>query len=473
MTENTGLPLTASQEDAIVRIESLLDGREHMILLAGPAGTGKTTLLWHLVRRLDEQARDVAVVTPTNKAAKVLRAKGVTDAATLYRIFFTPDDEIGSGPAPAAVARLEQRLGRAATQEELDELPREKRRRAAGPKASLRFTPNCDIPLSVDADTGEMVRKLAPGKLDFCDVIVVDEASMLTTWTLKQLARMCNTLVLVGDPHQLPPVNDKTNPNGFFCTARPDVELTEVLRQAADTEGRKILRLATLIRENKHDPAHFRHFMPQTTFPGWFKADRKVVAFTNANRRTVNHAARAALGFSGLLPQPGEVLVSTANTSDVLLNGTEVTVVSCTWTGDPAKPARVTVVTDADETVETDLLLGPFFSDQPDWVFSAEEWLSVEKVIQLYRIGLSATDRADDDAEGLQATYGYCLTAHKAQGSEWDDVCVIDESYILRKVASEGDTERRWFYTAVTRASRRLVVADIRWIRGSLSRRAA
>lgn len=49
-------------------------------------------------------------------------------------------------------------------------------------------------------------------------------------------------------------------------------------------------------------------------------------------------------------------------------------------------------------------------------------------------------------------SWGYAITAHKAQGSEWPSVAVIDESDVFREMG------RRWLYTAVTRASDRLVI---------------
>ena len=48
--------------------------------------------------------------------------------------------------------------------------------------------------------------------------------------------------------------------------------------------------------------------------------------------------------------------------------------------------------------------------------------------------------------------YGYALTVHKAQGSQWDDVIVFDESWAFR------EHRHRWLYTAITRASQRLTV---------------
>ena len=48
--------------------------------------------------------------------------------------------------------------------------------------------------------------------------------------------------------------------------------------------------------------------------------------------------------------------------------------------------------------------------------------------------------------------YGYALTVHKAQGSQWDDVVLFDESYAFR------EHRARWLYTAITRAAETITI---------------
>ena len=54
--------------------------------------------------------------------------------------------------------------------------------------------------------------------------------------------------------------------------------------------------------------------------------------------------------------------------------------------------------------------------------------------------------------ESDEFDYGYALTVHKAQGSQWDDVLLFDESFAFREHA------RRWLYTGLTRAAKRLTI---------------
>jgi exodeoxyribonuclease V len=48
--------------------------------------------------------------------------------------------------------------------------------------------------------------------------------------------------------------------------------------------------------------------------------------------------------------------------------------------------------------------------------------------------------------------YGYALTVHKAQGSQWDRLVLFDESFAFR------DSRERWLYTAITRAAESITI---------------
>jgi len=52
----------------------------------------------------------------------------------------------------------------------------------------------------------------------------------------------------------------------------------------------------------------------------------------------------------------------------------------------------------------------------------------------------------------LQVKYSYCITCHKSQGGQWDDV-FVEFPYL-----PEGPDKNffRWLYTAITRAKKRL-----------------
>jgi exodeoxyribonuclease V len=368
-------------------------------------------------------------------------------ASTLYARFFTPETEIYR-----LSPEEEARLLAAGKTEEVARMKAEERSRSK----SVRFIPNYELPEG----------PIGKGKRRFSDTIVLDEASMLPTWLLKHLRRMCNTLILVGDPHQLPPVGDKINPDGYFTAAVRDERLLPVVLQTVmrQADGSPVLDLATHIRNGRFPDALVRTMMPQVAFADWFRADRKLIAFTNAHRRAVNMVARRILGHSGALPKPGDLLVCNTNTDEGLLNGSEVKVLQFSWKQDTcaAKNQRIQGELDADlvyedesgQTQRTQLNMGAFLKDLP------AEALDGWKVEDFIKASMN-------EGLGHSFSYGYCITAHKAQGSEWDEVCVIDERYVLKHVDPSGDMARRWLYTAVTRAAKRLVFADYRWINHS------
>lgn len=395
------MQLSQEQQAAVDRVVALRAEGRSVISLAGPAGTGKTTAMKALVEALGD---DAVVCAPTNKAAAVLISKGV-DAGTIHSTFYTPREE-----------------------------------REGGVK-KLVFTPNCDVP--------------DPVGLSFADTVVVDEASMLPTWMLRQLERMSNTLVLVGDPHQLPPVGDRTNPRGFFCTRDHDALLTQVHRQA---EGSLVLQLATEIRQGRFPASLVRQTVPGMAFPEVVDTARpKVLAFTNRSRRLINDYYRTALGLRSPkhpLPVRGDVLVSNDNVSPAIINGTEMIVDAFAWDG-RAPEAALTVTCNGAQH-ELRMSVQKFLADQPEHLLRGR-----------YQ-DLAGTPRLDD--EGASVSFGYCITAHKAQGSEWDNVLVLDEKEVLMKVDPTRETLRRWFYTAVTRARGRLMIADFRWFKETAKR---
>lgn len=399
------MQLIPSQEAAVESLVSAVNSGTRLVSLAGPAGTGKTTTMKVLHSELvgDPGDPECVVVTPTNKAAQVLRWKGVP-ADTLYSIFFTP---------------VEEADGR------------------------LSFKPN------------HTLLEVPEGKLRYCPTIVVDESSMLVQWAIRQLQMMCKTLILVGDHHQLPPVGDKACPEGYFVTRQHDIELTEVLRQA---DGSVILELATHIRNGSFPADLIRSISPRRAFSETYDGSQKIIAFTNNHRRLINQVARRILGRRSVLPVPGDVLVANSTVNDWIFNGTEVTVESFSWDAAKRSPVAGLDVVGVDGRKAPGLLLDMhlFLEDQapggvPPAVLAAVE--SNKRAAQ-----------AKHDWPGAGSfSYGNCITAHKAQGSEYPSVIVMDERPVLSRVANGTDMPRRWLYTAFTRASENLIFAPKNW----------
>lgn len=406
------MELTPSQSQALETLLAAIDRGEPLVSLSGPAGTGKTTLIRALKDALSGQ--EVDICTPTNKAAQVLQSKGL-DASTFFRKFYILEGRPRPGAKPSFIscARYMEQTGAA-------------------------FLPE--------------------GKKDWTDVLIVDEASMVTSRMVRSMQAMCRVLVLVGDHSQLPPVGDREYPGGFFGTLQHTAVLTEIMRQA---KGSLILTLATAIRNG--DPkvdTMLRHFEPGADFSDVIRGGAQLIAYTNKERQRINHVARKVLGFDAPWPCPGDKLVVTNNFSDDLINGSVVEVVSFDWDG-ACQLADIVV----------QLPAGRFGTTFDVHSFADDQIASQQNVLRA-----KLRPRLDDQELRLEATFAYCLTAHKAQGSEWDNVVVFDQLDLMRKIMRKDPTPglhpdeavRRWLYTAVTRARETLTVAPP-WFASSYS----
>ena len=257
-------------------------------------------------------------------------------------------------------------------------------------------------------------------------LIVIDECSMVDAELGRDLLSFGAPVLVLGDPAQLPPVAG----GGFFTDAEPDAMLTEVHRQAQDDpivrlsmEVRAGRRLAPgtygeteVVRRDALDPARV------------IGADQVLVG-RNATRRAYNERMRLRRGFEDALPLPGDKLVCLRNNRRKgLFNGGlwvvketrarksgTLTLAARLRRGD-GRPARQGVGA-------AGMLLGDI---------EALEWQQRKRY-----------DEFD---------YGYVLTVHKAQGSQWDDVVLFDESFAF------PDSRERWLYTGITRAAKRLTV---------------
>lgn len=412
------MQLTPHQERAkATLIEALASGAPE-VSLSGPAGSGKTTMAKQTLADLVDRVHDVAIVAPTNKAAKVLNDKGLF-ATTIHSQFFIADKQPGK---------------------------------------KLKFY-----------SAAEYVRRglaLPEGKRDFAEIIAIDEASMLNSWVLGELRKMCNQLILIGDQHQLPPVNDLIMPAGYFNTRRHTAELSEILRQS---EGSPILDLATAIRTGAPFEALMRQFFPIEAFSDVAAELPQFIAFTNKERARVNRLVRARHGLYGALPEKGEKVICASNYDDLLLNGTEATVASFEWNGTSRRASILLDVGRGDrvERREASICMLAFLNDLQNSQRAEYNDLMTDWERQL-KNNPTAASFAEED---LVLRFGYCITAHAAQGSEYQDVVVIDQTSKLEwagkqngsKGMSADEFVRRWMYTAVTRARQNLIIAPEWW----------
>ena len=68
-----------------------------LLLIKGFAGTGKTTLIGHLVRQLSHIKKKSVLLAPTGRAAKVLSTYAGKSALTIHKKIYFPKVDIGGG----------------------------------------------------------------------------------------------------------------------------------------------------------------------------------------------------------------------------------------------------------------------------------------------------------------------------------------------------------------------------------------
>ncbi|MEO0544090.1 MAG: ATP-dependent RecD-like DNA helicase [Pseudomonadota bacterium] len=259
-------------------------------------------------------------------------------------------------------------------------------------------------------------------------LIIVDECSMVDEELGRDLLSFGAPVLVLGDPGQLPPITG----GGFFTDAEPDFLLTEIHRQAAENP---ITRIAMDVREGNElmfgDFGEAQIISKQQLETDQVVEADQVLVGINRTRRRFNQRLRQLKGFDAPHPQSGDKLVCLRNDPKKgLLNGSLWQVL--TSSKQTTKPGINLLVTpddgDNDRGAAKIKLLKQAF-EAPD-----EE------------IAWQLKKRYDD------FDYGYALTVHKAQGSQWDNVVLFDESFAFR------DMRQRWLYTAVTRAAQTLTI---------------
>jgi len=415
----TDAPLTEEQKEAYDQVYDRLAQGERYTGLRGYAGTGKTYLVSCLVEQLIEEDCSVTVCAPTHKAVQVL------------------SEELGD--VPVQMQTLHSFLG-----------------------LRLQPTKGGEYELVVDE-----ARDFTEG------VVIVDEASMVgrEEWMHIEESPFWLQWLFVGDPAQLPPVNEEPSP----ALHVPGPTLETIHRQAADNP---ILELATKIRKDADErlQGQFKHgkgvaitqdreeflesvlrafdtdaFAEDATYVRLLAYRNKTVRRYNCEIRTARYGAEADRFVEG------EWLVATE-----------------TWYHEGAprltNSQEVRVKTAAVETMEAE--------DQSEWkvwtlkvrtpgqglartvhVLHEDEYERYESALKRRREAAesdgSKWERFFDLREQFaRVDYAYASTVHKAQGSTFDTVFVDHRDL----QACRGEERQALLYVAVTRPARRLAL---------------
>ncbi|PLT91630.1 ATP-binding protein [Sinorhizobium medicae] len=393
----------APQQDEALKAVSkwLKEGRSQLFRLFGYAGTGKTTLARHFAENVDGE---VVFAAFTGKAAQVLRSKGATNAKTIHSLITGKAAQVLRSKGATNAKTIHSLIYRPRGEEEVEN--EETGKTSIAPM----FAINRQSPVAKAA------------------LIIVDECSMVDEALGKDLMSFGTPILVLGDPGQLPPVSG----GGYFTNQEPDFLLTDIHRQARDNP---IIQLAMQVREGKEimrGDYGTAQVIPkgEVTQPLVLEADQVLVG-TNRTRRRYNQRLRELKGFTSEYPQSGDKLVCLRNDpAKGLLNGS-------LWQ----------VMSSSKETVKPgiNLMIRP---EEDDMNRGAAKIKLLKAAFEDVEGEIPWTTRKRYD----EFDYGYALTVHKAQGSQWNNVVLFDESWAFR------DTRERWLYTAITRAAERLTI---------------
>lgn len=442
--------MTPAQQEAVVDIVTT---ERAITRVHGYAGSGKTAaVIAPALGALDRRGASTHVLAPTGKAALRLRQKGLVGAQTIHSYLYSP-------------SKRERREWREAWEPVRERVERSHPGMGTDLAIVDTASPMSDPSESWAAlieGTGGKLRALvesareaeryrlafeAAGAISHFEewgtpaasVLLVDEASMVSAAVAADLARTGSRLVYVGDPAQLPPVAAQVSRDAM---GDPHHLLTEVIRQKG-ADGARVRDLATTVRTSKI-PA-----VPTTKAKRLLSIEQydQVLCWRNATRERVNLEVRRRLGFRpGITPHVGDRLVCLKNTKPP----TEESELKQWMNGEQADVLEVGLW---DERRDIGVLT------VRDDEAGVHEVSTTPSTLGGHRAERAHLDRSAFGTADPVFAYGFALTVHKAQGSEWDKVLLVDESEAMISMTSrrEGrgaamEQARQWLYTGVTRA---------------------
>jgi exodeoxyribonuclease V len=434
--------------DALERLMAT-DRENATLVLKGYAGTGKTSLVGALVKVLASEKRPVVLMAPTGRAAKVLGAYARHFASTIHRrIYRISGEDQGSG----ATVSAHKDEGALFIVDEASMIGRSGGDGAFGPRDLLE-------------DLFEHVFTV-PG---------------------------CR-LLLIGDPAQLPPVGSDHSPaletkdlKAMGLTAGV-VQLTEVVRQAEESG---ILVNATALRailqEEKPMPLFISGHDDVQRIDGYDLQDAledaysregadEVCLICRSNKRAYEYSMQVRTRIYGYEEElsGGDRLMVVKNNyfwaaqqgrPELIANG-ETIQVKRVGNVEERFGLRFCDITASwwngveERELEAKVMLDVLASNSPalpterqrEFKNNVLQSFTARTRGQLYRML-----KEDPFVNALQVKYAYAVTAHKAQGGQWNTV-FVDQGYVTEEMIDREYV--RWLYTAVTRASKKLYLLN-------------
>lgn len=377
------MELTKGQEAALKIAVERYKNKEPYTVIAGFAGTGKSTLVKFIIDALNIKEEELVYIAYTGRASLVLKNKGCENSITAHKLLY-------------------------------DAKAKEDGTFDFNPKPSL------DKKYSL---------------------IVLDEASMLPVEMWNLLLSHKTHVIAMGDPGQLPPIDGNST-----ILDSPHVVLTEVVRQALYNP---IVRLSMDIRDGKWiaygGEKACRVMQHDMVSNALLMGADQIICGKNVTRHAINDRIRVIKWQDKYTTNPidGDKCIclknewgKVANNEEALVNGMIGIIKNITYKEDKLyNPYMMADFVSDNNGLYDNLHMDYKIFTEKETTINKDNWKQYPKSTRPYEFD-----------------YGYCITCHKSQGSEFDKVIVYDEWI--------GDKEyhKKWLYTAVTRASKMLVV---------------
>lgn len=464
------MELTNQQNKVFEQIKAFLNSDASVFILRGYAGTGKTTMV-KVIADYIEQTRQLVMMAPTGRAARVLAMKTGHTATTIHKAIYSK-------------AHVEPK----------------KVKNIAESEFKFVFSIN-------NSENGGNI------------VAIVDEASMVCSRKIEHELFMFGTdnlmedlltfvrpnfggkVIFVGDPAQLPPVGESVS-NALRAEYFKEkglkvieAELTEVLRQKDDSVILKnAMMIRDLLKKDKRNQLVFEEqkddveTIPSEQFLDKYlnyrkesgKHDSVIICYSNKSANRYNRDIRKSL-YGGDVPlQENDILLITQNNYRLdRMNGEFVPVLSIGERIQQSAPVYAQIGGKKERIVITLNFIKvtvPNGDGNPipcmlleDLLTSDTATISIDENRALYinfcmrnpnlKQGTESFAEAllnDEYYNAIRAKYGYAVTGHKCQGGEWGKVFV---DYTGR--TGLDDDSLRWAYTATTRAQKTLYVTNL------------
>jgi len=367
-------------------------GTDQVFEYAGGPGTGKSFVLDYIINCLGINREQIAPMAYTGAAAVNMRTKGLLNAGTIHSWIYSP-----------TIKQKQDKNGNIIMDEYFNR-----------PKETLGFKPKYSL---------KNIR-----------LIIIDEAYMVPYKMKRDIERFGIKIIACGDWNQLPPINSEpaylTDPNKVRL-------LTKVMRQA---ETSNIVKLAyAALNGYPISNGYYGDVLvinEDELTDQMITSSGIVISSKNSTREYYNNRIRDIYGFKGNTPQYMERVICRSNNKHEEVDGINL-----------ANGLIGSVINWPDVSGFDGKTFNLIF--KPDLLNNA---FDIKASYKYFTAPYQQRDvlRSDRFLEGEKFEFGYAITAHLSQGSQFDNVIVIDEPMM-------GNVNNRLSYVAITRARKRLI----------------